>query len=183
MNAIVHPNGKTIMLTQKSISTPLLATIIILGSGSAFAADESFTSPVPVWPFLAIAAFIFIFRKQLNCVPPINLDAESPTPKLQEQVITTPAEPEEPNPTILQDTDTTTTEETPPAIAPATNETIIDLKDDSEQCQVGTAKGTRCKRQTTLEDASVTIDGITYLLTACRQHNTDHLKPYSGLIK
>ncbi|SMG66069.1 membrane protein [methanotrophic bacterial endosymbiont of Bathymodiolus sp.] len=181
MNAIVHPNGKTIMLTNKNISTTLLATSIILGSGSAFAAEESITSIVPTWPLLAIVAFIFIFRKQLNCIPPINLEEEPPVPKLQEQIITTPSKPEEPSPAILQDTDIAPTEVTPAATA--TNETIIDLKDDSEQCQGSTAKVTRCKRKTTLEDASVTIDGITYLLTACRQHNTDKLKPYSGLIK
>lgn len=64
---------------------------------------------------------------------PINLEEEPPAPKLQEQIITTPSKPEEPSPAILQDTDIAPTEVTPAATA--TNETIIDLKDDSEQCQ------------------------------------------------
>jgi hypothetical protein len=65
---------------------------------------------------LAIVAFIFIFRKQLNCIPPINLEEEPPAPKLQEQIITTPSKPEEPSPAILQDTDIAPTEVTPAAI-------------------------------------------------------------------
>jgi hypothetical protein len=42
------------MLTNKNISTTLLATSIILGSGSAFAAEESITSIVPIWPLLVL---------------------------------------------------------------------------------------------------------------------------------
>ena len=177
------------MLTKKSISTPLLTTSIFLGSGNAFAADESITSMVPIWPLLVIIGFIFIFRKQLNCVPPIDLEEEPPVTTDQEQITDEPTEPEASETPSPKTTPETTEVETEPDPEPDTettaeaNDNIIDLKDNSEQCQGSTAKGTRCKRKTTLEDASITIDGITYLLTVCRQHNTNQLKPYSGLIK
>ncbi|WP_143736033.1 hypothetical protein [Methyloprofundus sedimenti] len=74
--------------------------------------------------------------------------------------------------TVIPETDTV-----------AVTKNIIDLKDNGQQCQASTAKGTRCKRKTTLEDTSVTIDDKTYLLTVCRQHNTEQLKPFSELIK
>jgi hypothetical protein len=54
------------------------------------------------------------------------------------EIFLLPSKPEEPSPAILQDTDIAPTEVTPAATA--TNETIIDLKDDSEQCQGSTAK-------------------------------------------
>ncbi|MCF6204958.1 MAG: hypothetical protein L3J59_15025 [Methylococcaceae bacterium] len=57
-----------------------------------------------------------------------------------------------------------------------------DLSDDG-QCQGSTAKGARCKRTTTLEKISITIDDKTYQLTACSQHKNDKFKPYPGLIK
>lgn len=170
------------MLTKKSISTSILVTCIIPGSGSAFAADESISSMLPIWPFLAIVAFIFIFRKQLNCVPPLDLQEESPSTTTEEQLIT--GQDEEPEPKITPDTTEIDSEsETEINATVKADDNIIDLKDNSQQCQGSTAKGTRCKRKTTLEDASVTIDGKIYLLIACRQHNNERLKPFAELIK
>ncbi|WP_428356363.1 hypothetical protein [Methyloprofundus sp.] len=173
------------MLSKKSISAPILATCISLNSGTLFAAEESLSSAMPIWPFLAIVGFIFIFRKQLNCVPPLEAQ-EDPAPVItQEQ---TNPEPENPTPIITQEpTPVEPIElETPAAEKSTTstvNENIIDLKDNSGQCQGSTAKGTRCKRQTTLEDSSINIADKTYLLTVCRQHNNKQLKPFAELLK
>ncbi len=70
------------------------------------------------------------------------------------------------------------------ATEPAKTSTdIIDLKDDLNQCQASTAKGTRCKRTISLEERSISIDNKSYTLTVCKQHNTDGLKPFPGLMK
>ncbi len=59
----------------------------------------------------------------------------------------------------------------------------IDLREPQGQCQASTAKGTRCKRTINLEDKEFTVDGKDYLLSVCKQHNTDNLKPFADLIK
>jgi len=78
----------------------------------------------------------------------------------------------------FDDTPTALTE-----VPPKKPDNIIDLKDGLNQCQASTAKGTRCKRKTTLTDARISIADNTYQLTVCKQHNTDDLKPFSELIK
>lgn len=213
------------MFTKKSTSAPIFATCISLSSGNLFAAEETISSFIPIWPFLVIVTLIFFFRKQLNCVP-----------SFKSKENTAPVEPDEPvagTSTVSSETDTktaTATVQEPARVEPdkpasasivipesgtktatasaqepvrvepdksaaasivipetgttaAVDENIIDLKDNGQQCQASTAKGTRCKRKTTLEDTSVTIDDKTYLLTVCRQHNTEQLKPFSQLIK
>lgn len=181
------------MLAKKSISAPIIAICISLNSANLFAAEESISSMFPVWPFFAILFVILIFRKQLNCVPPLALEDEPVTDNPPEQTIAEPAEPEAPATAIAEKHITPEVSETEtsapiaipepePEASPETEDNVIDLKDDS-QCQGSTAKGTRCKRKSALTDASITIDGITYLLSACRQHNNDQLKPYAGLIK
>ena len=153
------------MLNKKSLSALILTTFITFIPTIALAAEDSLSSLLPpIWPFLAFVLLVIVFRKQLNCAPPFDAQEKSLPPVNQK-----------PNPTetenIVTDTDTDDTDN------------IIDLKDNSLQCQASTVKGTRCKRKTTLEDTSVSIDNKTYLLTVCRQHNNDHLKPFSGLIK
>jgi hypothetical protein len=59
---------------------------------------------------------------------------------------------------------------------------IIDLSGDT-QCQGSTAKGTRCKRKTTLKTVEQVINEKVYRLTICAQHNNDRLKVFFGLIK
>ena len=155
------------MLNKKSISALIISTFIIFSPKIALAAEESISSLLPpIWPFLAFVLLVFVFRKQLNCVPPFKPQEDQVTPVNQEPIST---EAETENDIAATDTDVT--------------DNIIDLKDNSQQCQASTAKGTRCKRKTTLEDTSVSIDNKTYLLTVCRQHNNDHLEPFSELIK
>ena len=166
------------MLNKRSIPTPILATFITLSPNIARAAEDSISSFLPpIWPFIAIMMFIFVFRKQLNCVLPSEPQKKPPpqeeptsqeepvSPLNQEQIST---EPETPNDATDIDS--------------GVSDTIIDLKDNSQQCQASTAKGTRCKRKTTLEETSVTIDEKNYFLTVCRQHNTSTLKPFKELI-
>ena len=175
------------MLTKKSISAPILATCISLSSGDLFAAEETLSSMVPIWPFLVIVTLIFVFRKQLNCITSSKSPEDTATAIVQEPVTVEEdeselepelepeleLEPVAPTSTVIPAIDTTA----------ELNDNIIDLKDNSQQCQASTAKGTRCKRKTTLEDTAVTIDDKTYLLTVCRQHNTEQLQPFSELIK
>ncbi len=154
------------MLTSKSLAVSLISLLIAFNSRIALAADERFTDSLPpIWPLILILGVIFIFRKQLNCVPPIDISE----PHREVKVELEPTQEEAP---ASQE-----------AIAPEANleSDTIDLKDNSNQCQASTAKGTRCKRKNTLEAASVNIDGIVYLLTACAQHNNNSLRPYSGL--
>lgn len=154
------------MLAKKNISAPLLAICISLNSANLFAAEESISSIFPVWPFFAILFFILIFRKQLNCVPPLVLKDELLTDNSPKKTIAKPTKPEV--------VDTTTSVET--------KAHVINLKDDS-QCQGITAKGTRCLRKNTLQDTYISIDGITYLLTTCAQHNNHQFKLYTDSIK
>lgn len=157
------------MLAKKCITIPAIATFISLSPKFAMAAEDSITSFLPpIWPFLAFVLFVIIFRKQLNCVPPFDSQNEIPSPINPE-----PVTPEPPTPEATPTTDAITT----------VDDNIIDLKDNTQQCQASTAKGTRCKRKTTLEDTSVSIEDKTYLLTVCRQHNTKRLKPFSEFIK
>jgi len=161
------------MLNIRSISVSVIATFITFSPTIILAAEQSTSSYLPpIWPFIAFVIFVIVFRKQLNCVPPLESQEEPTPPVNQEQMSTAPetAEAKEVEEEVVAD------------IAPATNDNIIDLKDNSQQCQASTAKGARCKRKTTLENTSVTIDNKTYLLTVCRQHNTDSLKPFSELI-
>jgi len=156
------------MLNKKSISALILTTFIIFSPNIALAAEESISSLLPpIWPFLAFVLLVIVFRKQLNCVPPSKPQEDQVTQVNQEPSSTVETETKN----VVAATDTEVTDN------------IIDLKDSSRQCQASTAKGTRCKRKTTLEDTSISIDNKTYLLTVCRQHNNDHLKPFSELIK
>lgn len=138
------------MLANKSETITIFAAIISLNSSVLMAAEDSISSLLPpIWPLLALIIFVVVFRKQLNCVPPLNLETK----------------PEKPTETSQEVSDK------------------IDLKDELKQCQASTAKGTRCKRTTTLEDRNITIDDKTYTLTVCKQHNTDALKPFAGIIE
>ena len=153
------------MLNKKSISTLIISTFIIFSPKIALAAEESISSLLPpVWPFLAFVLLVLVFRKQLNCVPPFKPQEDQVTPVNQEPI-------------------STETENATPWDILALRFWGTTIKDNSQQCQASTAKGTRCKRKTTLEDTSVSIDNKTYLLTVCRQHNNDHLEPFSELIK
>ena len=166
------------MLNIRSISFPAIATLITFSPTMTLAAEQSTSSLLPpIWPFLAFVILVIVFRKQLNCVPPFESQEEPTPPVNQEQISAAPETPEAVPKEVEKE------EEVVADIASVANDNIIDLKDNSQQCQASTAKGTRCKRKTTLEDTSMTIDEKTYLLTVCRQHNTGSLKPFPGLIK
>lgn len=156
------------MLNIKSIIITLSSTAIAFNSGIAAAADDSITSSLPpLWPLLAFIIFVVIFRKQLNCTSATDQSEKAATPKPK-------AKAKAKTPEVA----TNTPAETSPA-----NDNSIDLKDSAEQCQASTAKGTRCKRKTNLEETRITIDNTTYQLTVCKQHNTKGLKPFSELLK
>jgi len=149
------------MYRKKNIAISLSTLLITLNSSTLLAADNTDGSSLPpYWPLVALFLIIIIFRKQLNCVPAPDLSE-----KLKTENNTTEPEPE--NSIIISETSTTP----------------INLKENSNQCQASTAKGTRCKRTTSLEKRNITIDDKTYTLTVCKQHNTDGLKPFSGLIE
>lgn len=158
------------MLSKRSPLTPVLATLFSLSPEISIAAEDSLTSAFPVWPFFAIVIVAFIFLRRCKCSP--SLKPKKPplkSPTKQENVAPAPKSPEV-APKI-------------PEAAPEVKDEIIDLTDNSQQCQASTAKGTRCKRKTTLEETSITLNNKTYLITVCRQHNNDHLTPFSELIK
>jgi len=150
------------------MSVPFVATFITISSEAAMAAENVDSSLLPpIWPFLLFVIIVIVFRKQLNCVFPI--DIQEP----EEKIVQRQATPEQAKPAqTIVETDT--------KVKPA--DEIIDLKDDSQQCQASTAKGTRCKRKTMLEKAVISIDNKTYSVTVCKQHNTDSLKPFPELI-
>jgi len=156
-------SGEAIMYRKKSIAISLSTLLITLNSSALLAADNTDGSSLPpYWPLIALFLIIIIFRKQLNCVPAPDLREKPKT----ENNITEP-EPEPENAIIISET----------------SATPINLKENSNQCQASTAKGTRCKRTTSLEDASISIDDKTYLLTVCKQHNKKNLKPFSELFE
>ena len=158
------------MLTSKSLAVSLISRQIAFNSSIALAADGGYADFLPpIWPLFLIIGVIVIFRKQLNCVQPIKLSEPLSEVKVELEPVQAPS------------SQPVSTSE-PEAVPELTTDTI-DLKDNSNQCQASTAKGTRCKRKNTLEDASVSIDGAVYLLTACAQHNNDSLRPYSELMK
>jgi hypothetical protein len=150
------------MHNNKGIAIIVSTAIITFNSSAAMAAEDVGASSLPpYWPLLALAIIVIVFRKQLNCSPPLNLEEKPVAPvataDLKKQVKSTAPKKE--------------------------NANTIDLKDSLNRCQAGTSKGTRCKRESSLEDTSISIDDKTYLLTVCKQHNTKKLKPFSGLIK
>jgi hypothetical protein len=150
------------MHNNKGIAVIFSTAIITFNSRALMAAEDAGTSSLPpYWPLLALVIIAIVFRKQLNCNPPLNLDEKPVVPvataNLTEEVKSTDQKKETSN--------------------------TIDLKDDLNRCQAGTSKGTRCKRESALEDASISIGDKTYLLAVCKQHNTKKLKPFSGLIK
>ena len=155
------------MHVLKNLTTLSSSTLIVLNSGTAIAAEEGLTDYLPaIWPFFLIVGLIFVFKDFLNCVPPIDLS--EPESKLE-------TEPEPVNEAKQEEV----IAESPVA----TEADLIDLRDNSGQCQAGTAKGTRCKRKNTLSDATLTINDKKYLITACAQHHNDALKAYPGLLE
>ncbi len=148
------------MKNNKGIVITFSTAIITLNSDVLIAAEDASSSFLPpIWPLLAVVIIMVVFRKQLNCNPPLDLDEKPVAPVVAADL----------------------TEEVKTSAPEAEGD--IDLKDGLNRCQASTSKGARCKRETSLENTSISIEGKTYLLTVCSQHNTKKLKPYLGLIK
>ena len=177
------------MAIKQYVTTLVCTTIIALSSTIAIAAENtSDDSSFAGWPLLVLFAAVIIFRKKLfaeaTAHPPEQDHQETAVP---ETVTATPEIVEE------KITETVTKPTAKPVKNPAKKATAktkvekktdsIDLTDDGSQCQASTAKGTRCKRTTNLENATVKIDNKTYQLTVCKQHNTKSLKPFAELLK
>ncbi|MFW5443751.1 MAG: hypothetical protein ACKE51_05525 [Methylococcaceae bacterium] len=167
------------MAIKKYLPSLLSSTIIVLSSDIAIAAEKTSSGPsIAGWPLLLLLAVVVIFRKKLfaEATPqPSESDhqetavQEAAPPEIAKEPVKAPAKK-----TAIK------TVNKPKAEKKATS---IDLKDDKNQCQASTAKGTRCKRTTSLENATVSIDNKTYQLTVCKQHNNKSLKPFSELLK
>ena len=182
------------------MSTPALITLFTFSPNIALAAEESSSLLPPIWPLIALFVIVIVFRKQLNCNPSIEQQNSPPPaePSPTESPSQTPAEqPSQPEPAPTNAPVQTSPEQLTPTPKPKPEpepepknievetlaNTIIDIKDGGKRCQASTTKGTRCRRKTTLEDNSVTIDGTTYLLTVCKQHSISNFKPFAELIK
>jgi hypothetical protein len=175
------------MAIKKYLITLLSTTIVALSSEIAIAADgTSNDSSFAGWPLLALFAAVIIFRKKLFA----EATAHPPESDHQETAVPEVAVPE-----IVAEKvqETVKKPATKPVKKPAkkaaaktkAEETSnnVDLTNGGNQCQASTAKGTRCKRTTSLENASVKIDNTTYQLTVCKQHNNKSIKPFSELLK
>ncbi len=137
-------------------------TLFVLSSDLVMAVETTdSSSSIEPWPLILFLIVLIVFRKQL-----IN----EATPQLHE-------------PDHHEHTDHSASEPAADDSKTTAKSGHIDLKDDSEQCQASTNKGTRCKRTTTLEDTTIKIGNKTYDLTVCKQHNNDALKPFADLIK
>lgn len=163
------------MFANKGITVIFSTIIFTLSSSIAFAAEKTSAS-FAGWPILVLIAAIFIFRKKIFAE---TSDQESETEK--------PVKPEKvkeesaASPTPTQEKTKKEKATAKPKVQSSSGD--IDLTEDGKRCQAGTAKGSQCKRTNTLETASLEIDGSTYQLTVCSQHNNDSLKPHSKLIK
>ena len=156
------------MNNNKSTAIKISSAILMLNSEVLLAADGASSLLPPMWPLFAVIIFMFVFRKQLNCNPPVDLGEKPENP-----------------PPVAQLTEETATLETVDLPEEKTASESIDGSDlrDHKQCQASTSKKTRCRREIALEDASLVVDGKSYLITVCGQHNTKKLKAYPGLIK
>lgn len=172
------------MFDQNRLITLFSLIVLFLSTDIALAVEKTTSSAsMSYWPLIALFVLLVIFRKKLfNEATPQDYEPDhDKTPEAK------PAAVEKPKAKVETKAKAPTKAKTaskPKSVPKAkAKPSRIDLKDDGNQCQASTAKGSRCKRTTTLEDASVTIDGTTYDLTVCSQHNNDSIKPFADLIK
>jgi outer membrane biosynthesis protein TonB len=182
------------MMIKTGISILLSAIVMALSPNVAMAVEKTgSSSSIAAWPLVLLIVVIIIFRKKIF--------AEStPEPEHQEELVTPePAKPvaAKQEPVKQQAVKKEAVKKAPakpqaakkatpakkPASKPKATSGPIDLTTDGKQCQASTAKGTRCKRTTTLENITTTVEGKTYQLTVCTQHNNDKLKIFSELLK
>ncbi len=171
------------MITKECLIAPLAILGFTFSSEIALAAEENDAGfLVTAWPLIVLSIILVVFRKQLIIqATPEQHDSEHHEPAPEKMAATT---------NTAHEVLAKATKDNPPPklkIRPktqaATTSGTIDLKDDSNQCQAATAKGTRCKRSSSLEDATVSLNGKTYKLTVCSQHKNDSLQIFSDYIK
>ena len=167
------------MMIKTGISILLSAIVMALSPNVAMAVDKAgSSSSIAAWPLVLLVVIVIIFRKKIFA-------EATPEPEHQEPESSKPA----PAAVKQEAAIPQSTKKAAPAKKPASKPKAkvtsgpIDLTDDSKQCQASTTKGTRCKRTTTLENITATVDGKTYQLTVCTQHNNDKLKIFSELLK
>jgi len=161
------------MITKECLIAPLAVLGFTFSSEIALAAEENDAGfLVTAWPLIVLSIILVVFRKQLIIqATPEQHDSEHHEPAIEETTATPVKK--------VAKKETTKKQKKQKAATSGT----IDLKDDSGQCQAATAKGTRCKRSSSLEDATVSLNGKTYKLTVCSQHKNDSLHIFSDLIK
>jgi len=184
------------MIIKTSISILLSAIVMALTPNVVMAVEKtgSSSAPIAAWPLVLFIVIVIILRKRIfaeatpepehheepDTQEPAKPAAAKQKPVKKEAVKQAPAKPQ-----VTKKA--TPAKKTTPAKKPENKAKAtsgpIDLTDDSKQCQASTTKGTRCKRTTTLENTTATVDGKTYQLTVCTQHNNDKLKIFSGLLK
>lgn len=178
------------MFIKKSTVITISTLSFTLISNQALAVESTgSTTLMSAWPLILLAALFIVFRKKIfaeTTFTETTIDSqEENNQEITEQketapaAKTTPSPKKSPKPAKKTTKPKATTSTKKEAKSSTSNN---DLSDDG-QCQGSTAKGSRCKRTTTLEKMSVTIDNKTYQLTACSQHKNDKFKPYPGLIK
>jgi hypothetical protein len=165
------------MTTKKSIIVKLSTLIFAFNTDIAMAADTDSSSMFfPGWPIALLVIVVILFRKKLFVEAGVQApEAEhKDTPVSKKDPTPAPAKPK-----AAAKAKPKTTAKTK---VPTTKTSTVNLITDGKQCQASTAKGSQCKRTTTLEKSSVIIKGTKYQLTVCSQHNNDAIKPFSGLI-
>lgn len=164
------------MFANKGVTVIFCAITFTLSSSLAFAAQNSNAS-FAGWPLLVLFAAIFIFRKKIFA-DTSGQESETEQPTYSSDVKEDPAAV-----VAIQEESKPKKAATKAKTKAKNSPNIIDLTEDGKQCQASTTKGSRCKRTNTLVNTKLEIDGTTYQITVCSQHNNDSLKAYSKLIK
>ncbi|MCK5479125.1 MAG: hypothetical protein KAI44_09425 [Methylococcales bacterium] len=167
------------MTIKKSITIQLSTLIIAFSSEIAMAADKSSSSSFAAWPLIVFFVVLIVLRKKIFAEATVHeSDSEHQETSAEPKQEAPAAKPE-----AVAKTKVEKTEAKPKKAKAKAKSDSIDLSADDKQCQGSTVKGTRCKRTTTLEKATVNVDGKSYTVTVCSQHNNDKLKIFSGLLK
>ncbi len=180
------------MIDKNRLAALFSSIAIFLSSDIAMAVEKTSSgSKMSYWPIIILFALLVIFRKKLfneatpQTFEPGHHDApdQAAVEKVEVEVETKVEAKPKAETKVKAMPETKPAAKAKPKTKPKAKTGIVNIRDGSNQCQASTAKGTRCKRTTTLEEASATIDGTTYELTVCSQHNNDSIKPFAELIK
>jgi hypothetical protein len=182
------------MITKTGISILLSTIVMALSSNVALAVDKTgSSSSIAAWPLILLVVLIIIFRKKIfaEATPEPDHQEEAGAPEPAKPAAAAKQETVKQEAVKQETAKPKQAKKAAPAKKPASkakpsakvSSDPIDLTDDGKQCQASTTKGTRCKRTSTLENTTATVDGKTYKLTVCSQHNNDKLKVFSELLK